>query len=273
MKKFDLVPLIAIFMGLTVIIVAIASQGSLLIFWSLSSMLITILGSFAALMASYPFKVLLDVPKILRQAFIAPMDDREKLVGIFGKLSRKARSEGLLSLEDEVGNLEDDFLIRGLQMVVDGIEPDSIKEIMGLEIETIERRHGVGHNIFKSWGELAPAFGMIGTLIGLILMLSDLSDASVIGVGMATALITTFYGALISNLVLIPIATKLQSQTEEEIFTREMMIEGVLSIQSGTNPKIVEEKLTTYLSPKERNKKFEEEEEAEAEDMVTKDAS
>ncbi|PLX33127.1 MAG: motility protein A [Clostridiales bacterium] len=267
MKKFDLVPLMAIFIGLTVIIIAIATQGSILIFWSLSSMLITILGSFAALMASYPMKVLLEVPKILRQAFISPMDNRGELVGIFSNLSRKARSEGLLSLEDELEEIGDDFLKRGLQMVVDGIEPDSIKEIMGLEVMTVERRHGVGHNIFRSWGELAPAFGMIGTLIGLIIMLSDLSDAGAIGIGMATALITTFYGALLANLVLIPIATKLQSQTEEEIFTREMMIEGVLSIQSGTNPRIVEEKLTTYLSPKERTKEDEEEE------LVRKDAS
>ena len=252
MKKFDLVPLLAIFAGLTLIIIAIATQGNILIFWSLSSMVITIMGSFAALTASYPFKVLLDVPKILRQAFISPMDNRNELVEIFSKLARKARSEGLLSLEDEIEDIEDEFLARGLQMVVDGVEPDGIKEIMGLEVETVERRHGVGHNIFKSWGELAPAFGMIGTLIGLIVMLSDLNDASAIGVGMATALITTFYGALLANLVLIPISTKLQSQTEEELFTKEMMIEGVLSIQSGTNPRIVEEKLSTYLSPKER---------------------
>ncbi len=271
MKKFDLVPLLAIFAGLTLIIVAIATQGSILIFWSLSSMLITILGSFSALMASYPIKVLMDVPKILRQAFISPMDNRNELVDIFSKLSRKARSEGLLSLEDEMASLEDDFLARGLQMVVDGIEPDGIREIMGLEVETVERRHSVGHNIFKSWGELAPAFGMIGTLIGLVLMLSDLNDASAIGVGMATALITTFYGALLSNLVLIPIATKLQSQTEEELFTREMMIEGVLSIQSGTNPRVVEEKLSTYLSPRERIKIKEKEKEKEK--AVIKNAS
>ena len=269
MKKFDIIPLLAIFMGFTLIIVAISFQGSLMIFWSLSSLIITLFGSFCALMASYPMKVLLGVPKILRQAFIAPMDNRKKLVGLFADLSRKARSEGLLSLEEEVEGLEDEFLVRGLQMVVDGIEPESIKSILGLEIDTVERRHGVGHSIFKSWGELAPAFGMIGTLIGLVVMLSDLNDASAIGVGMATALITTFYGALFANMVLIPISTKLQSQTEEEVFTREMMIEGILSIQSGTNPRIVEEKLTTYLSPKERGRGREEPEEA----VVTRDAS
>ena len=271
MKKFDLVPLMAIFAGLTLIIIAIASQGNILIFWSISSMLITVLGSLAALTASYPFKVLMGVPKILRQAFIAPMDNRNELVDIFSKLSRKARSEGLLSLEDEIESIEDGFLARGLQMVVDGVEPEGTKAIMDLEVATVERRHSVGHSIFRSWGEMAPAFGMIGTLIGLIVMLSDLNDASAIGIGMATALITTFYGALLANLVLIPISTKLQSQTEEELFTREMMIEGVLSIQSGTNPRIVEEKLTTYLSPRERKQKMGKEKEKE--EAVIKNAS
>ncbi|MBK5251279.1 MAG: motility protein A [Peptostreptococcaceae bacterium] len=259
MKKIDIFPLLAIFIGTTMIIIAISTQGNIMVFWSLSSLVITVLGSFCALMASYPIKVLLGVPKILKQAFISNMDNRSNLVVLFANLSRKARSEGLLSIEEEVEKIENEFLIRGLRMVVDGIEPENIKSILGLEIATIERRHGVGHNIFKSWGELAPAFGMIGTLIGLVIMLSDLNDASAIGVGMATALITTFYGAFFANMLLIPVATKLQSQTEEEIFTREMMIEGILSIQSGTNPKIVEEKLTTYLSPYERKKDREEE--------------
>ena len=180
------------------------------------------------------------------------MDNRKELVQLVTSLSRKARSDGLLSLEDELVEIDDEFLVKGLQMVVDGIEPENIRQIMGLEIDAIERRHEIGYNIFKSWGELAPAFGMIGTLIGLILMLSDLNDASAIGVGMATALITTFYGALLANLVLLPIANKLKSQTNDEIYTRDMMIESILSIQAGLNPRIVEEKLTSYLSPAEK---------------------
>lgn len=252
MKRMDLIPVIAIFAGLTLIIIAIMIQGDIMIFWSLSSLLITILGSFFALMASFPLKVLLQTPTILRQAFFHPMDNRRDLVTLATSLSRKARSEGLLSLEDELIEIEDAFLVKGLQMVVDGIEPDNIRQIMGLEIEAIERRHQVGHRIFSSWGELAPAFGMIGTLIGLIVMLSDLQNADAIGIGMATALITTFYGALYANMVLIPIANKLRNQTNDEIYTREMMIESILSIQAGLNPRIVEEKLTSYLSPKER---------------------
>jgi chemotaxis protein MotA len=252
MKKFDIIPLFAIFAGVTLILAAIMIQGSILIFWSFSSLIITIVGSFFALMASFPFKILKQAPSILRQAFFHPMDNRRDLVSLVTSLSRKARSEGLLSLEDGLAEIEDPFMVKGLQMVVDGIEPENIRQIMVLEIDAIERRHEVGHNIFSSWGEMAPAFGMIGTLIGLIVMLSDLSDSNAIGVGMATALITTFYGAFFANMVLIPIANKLKNQTSDEIYTREMMIESILSIQSGLNPRIVEEKLTSYLSPKER---------------------
>ncbi|MEA3423151.1 MAG: motility protein A [Bacillota bacterium] len=257
MKKIDIIPIIAIFVGTTLIILAMAMGGSLMIFWSVSSLIITMVGSFMALLASFPFKILKQTPKILNQAFIHPLDNRVELVSMVSDLSRKARSEGLLSLEDELTAMEDEFLVKGLQMVVDGIEPENIKQIMGLEIEAIERRHSMGHSIFKSWGELAPAFGMIGTLIGLITMLSDLSDASAIGIGMATALITTFYGAFFANMVLIPISNKLQNQTEDEIYTREMMIESILSIQSGINPRIVEEKLTTFLTPREKEIKNE----------------
>lgn len=265
MKK-NIVPLIALFVGFTLIIIAIAmDDGNLLLFWSVTSIFITLLGSFCALLVSFPFKYLKGVPSLVKQIFLVPSDSRRELVDLFSELSRKARREGLLSLEDEIVNYDDQFLKRGLQMVVDGIEPETIKDILDLEIETTENRHGVGQDIFRAWGELAPAFGMIGTLIGLIIMLSDLEDPSNIGTGMATALTTTFYGALFANLVLIPIANNLKAQTEEELFTREMMIEGILAIQSGINPRIVEEKLMTYLSPQERVK----EKEQQDKEMVT----
>lgn len=253
MKK-NITPLIALFGGFTLIIVAISLQGSITIFWSLSSLFITILGSFSALLISYPLKYLKTLPSLIKQILVAPLDSRRELIVFFADLSRKARKEGLLSLEDDISNLEDQFLKRGLQMVIDGIEPETIQEILSLEIETTENRHSMGQKIFQSWGELAPAFGMIGTLIGLVVMLSDLNDSANIGVGMATALITTFYGAVFANLVLIPISNNLKTQTDEELFTREMVLEGILAIQSGVNPRIVEEKLMTYLSPQERLK-------------------
>lgn len=258
MSKFNPVPILAIVAGLILILVSIAMSGNILIFWSLSSLIITVVGSFCALLASFPTKVLLNIPNIVRQAFVEPVESRQILVSLFSSLSRKARSEGLLALEDELTEISDEFVVKGIQMVIDGIEPESIKDILEFEIYAIQKRHSYGHDVFIKWGELAPAFGMLGTLIGLILMLSDLSDANAIGIGMATALITTFYGALFANLILIPIGNKLQSQTGEEVFTKEMVIEGVLSIQSGVNPRIIEEKLTTYLSPEEKVKQLEE---------------
>jgi chemotaxis protein MotA len=137
-------------------------------------------------------------------------------------------------------------------MVVDCIDPDGIREILELKMGTTEQRHRMGQSIFSKWGELAPAFGMLGTLTGLIIMLSDLQDASAIGSGMAVALITTFYGSFLANMIFIPIANNLGVQTDEEMFTKEMTIEGILQIQAGTNPRILEEKLMTYLSPEEQ---------------------
>ncbi|MTI65714.1 MAG: motility protein A [Firmicutes bacterium] len=248
----NLMPLIAIFAGITLILGAINMQGDLGSFLSISAFIIVIIGSFAALMVSYPLKDLMAVPQVIRQIFQAPMDNRKEIVNLFSRLSKKSRREGILSLEDDIRNVDDDFLERGIQMVIDGIEPETIKDILELEMDATEKRHSSGQKIFQSWGDYAPAFGMIGTLIGLIVMLSDLEDSSAIGIGMATALITTFYGALFANLVLIPIANNLKTQTEEELFTREMMIEGILAIQAGNNPRIVEERLKTYLSPSER---------------------
>ena len=252
MGNKDMMPAIGIFSGAILIIWAITLGGSLKVFWDYSSAIIVIFGSFAALVASFPFKNLKQFPVVMKQAFKKPMDNRNEITDLVTSLSRKARSEGLLSLEDELENIEDKFFGKGLQMVIDGIEPENISKILELEIDAMERRHGVGHSIFRTWSELAPAYGMIGTLIGLILMLSKLDDASAIGAGMAVALITTFYGAVLANLVFIPIANKLETLTENEIFTKEMIIEGLLSIQAGLNPRIVEEKLITFLSPKER---------------------
>ncbi|MGB7365623.1 motility protein A [Carnobacterium jeotgali] len=139
------------------------------------------------------------------------------------------------------------MIVSGLQMVVDGLEPETVRDIMEITTENIEKRHSVGQDIFLKWGEMAPAYGMIGTLIGLIIMLGELDDPSTIGVGMATALITTFYGSFLANLVFIPIASNLQNQTIEEMKFCEMIIEGVLSLQAGENPRVIEQKLKGYL--------------------------
>ena len=253
MKKKNPLPMIGIFGGFTLIILAIILQGNIRMFWSLSSMIITIVGSFMALLGSFPVSYLKNIPVIVKQTMVpSAADDRKGLVELFTNLAKKARTEGLLALEDELEEVEDQFLVRGIQMVIDGIEPENIKDILEFEIFSTQNRHSYGHEIFKKWGELAPAYGMIGTIIGLIIMLADLSDAQAIGSGMATALITTFYGALFANVVCAPIANNLEGQTNEEVLTKEMIIEGILSIQAGVNPRIVAEKLKTYLAPSEK---------------------
>ncbi|MPW24801.1 motility protein A [Alkalibaculum sp. M08DMB] len=251
MKK-NWVPIVGLVAGAALVIWSITISGDIINFISASSALITIGGSFCALLISFPMKTLIKIPSMLKLLVASPQDDRQKLVLLFTDLAKKARKDGLLALEDDITIIEDEFLISGLQMIVDGVEPDTIREILELKQETAERRHSTGQAIFSKWGEYAPAFGMVGTLIGLIIMLAKLDDPSAIGIGMATALLTTLYGSLLANLILLPIASNLKVQTDEEMYTGQMIVEGILEIQAGSNPRLLEDKLTTYLSPEEQ---------------------
>ena len=251
MKK-NMLPLTGLVAGIIIIIWSINMGGSISNFTDIPSLMITLLGSFCALIISFPLKILKNIPNTLKLLFASAHDDRQGLIQLFSDLSRKARRDGLLALEDDLATMDDQFLASGIQMVVDGVEPEAIRELLELKLDTTERRHSSGQEVFTKWGELAPAFGMIGTLIGLIVMLSDLKDPDAIGSGMATALITTFYGSFFANLIFIPIANNLAAQTEEEMFTGQMIIEGILGIQAGSNPRILEERLMTYLSPREQ---------------------
>lgn len=252
--KRNLTPIIGLIAGLILVIWSITLSGSIVNFFDVPSIIIVLGGSFSALVISFPRKLLMKVPSILKKLIMPPRSDRQNIVLLFIELGKKARRDGLLALEDDLSAMEDEFLASGLQMVVDGVEPETIEETLELKMETIERRHRSGQDVFLKWGELAPAFGMLGTLIGLILMLVDLDDPSGIGTGMAVALITTFYGSLMANLVFIPIASNLEVQTDEEMYTCRMMIDGILAIQAGNNPRFIEERLMTYLSPEELKK-------------------
>ena len=251
MKK-NLYPLVAMFAGVTLVLISIAMSGNLMSFWSMSSLIITLMGSLCALAISYPLEDLKTIPAALKKITENSEANLFELVELFTELARKARKDGLLALEDQLDLIEDEFIVRCVRMVIDGMEPEVIKHVMEIEIETTQDRHKVAQDIFQTWGELAPAFGMIGTLIGLIVMLSRLEDASAIGSGMAVALVTTFYGSFFANLVLLPIATNLRIKTRTEIYRREMIVVGIMEIQSGTNPRVLEEMILTYLNPKER---------------------
>lgn len=233
-------------------IVIAGGVGGLFSFINIPSVLITVGGSFGAIMVANSLSKVLGLMKIMMNAIKTKPMETGRIISMIVTFSEKARREGLLALEDDLDELEDEFLRKGIQLVVDGTDPEIIRNIMETELNNMISRHQDGIKIFEDWGAFAPAFGMIGTLIGLILMLSNIEDKSAIGPGMSTALITTLYGAFLANLVFLPIAAKLTYVDKQEVLLREIMIEGTLSIQSGDNPRIVKEKLVSFLTPEMR---------------------
>lgn len=247
MKK-NMVPLIGIVVGTGLLIWSITSGGPFAAFLDAPSLAITLGGSFCALLVSFPLSDLKKMPTILKKLLFSQDTNEEELINTIIEISKKSRSQGILAIENDIKELDNEMLVYGLEMVVDGSDAEDIREIMEIKAENIEKRHSIGQNIFNKWGELAPGFGMLGTLIGLIIMLGQLTDPSTIGSGMATALITTFYGSFLANMIFLPIATNLKMQTEAEMQFCEMTIEGVLSIQAGQNPRVIEQKLKSYLA-------------------------
>ena len=167
-------------------------------------------------------------------------------------LSNISRKEGLLALEEAAANVDDDFLKKGLLLIVDGTDPELVRSIMETEQIAVEDRHKTVISFWENLASMGPAWGMIGTLIGLINMLKQLSDISSVGPNMAVALVTTFYGSILANWIATPTATKLKANNDKEITVRNIMVEGLLSIQAGENPRVIEEKLKSFLAPKER---------------------
>ncbi|MEE3379154.1 MAG: MotA/TolQ/ExbB proton channel family protein [Lachnospiraceae bacterium] len=175
-----------------------------------------------------------------------------ELIGTIINLANVSRKEGLLALDEATTDIEDPFLRKGVMLVVDGTDPDLVRAILETEMNAIEDRHKINWGVWDKLGEMGPAWGMIGTLIGLINMLKDLSDAASIGPNMAVALITTLYGSILVNYLCTPISGKLQENNAKELATKTIVVEGLLSIQAGENPRVIEEKLKTFLNPAER---------------------
>lgn len=222
--------------------------------WDVPSVAIVFGGVFGAMFIGYPLKTTLGIFKVMGKAFKPPKVDNIATIDILVKFSEKARREGLLSLEAEISQIEDAFLKKGLQMVVDGTDPELVKNILDNELGAMENRHSEGKGLLKFGATMGPAFGMIGTLLGLIIMLGNLSDVSSLGPNMAIAIITTLYGSLLANVFFDPVANKVDYYSAIEINGRELIIEGILSIQNGDNPKILKEKLKTFLKPEEAKK-------------------
>lgn len=250
----DLGTIIGILSGIALVLVTIITGGAgLANYISVQSVIVVVGGSFSAMLVANPLSRMLGIAKYIKIAMQTPDWQEEKIISDLVAFSERARREGLLALEDNLDEVEDEFMRKGIQLVVDGTDPDIIKSILYHDLNEIQSRHESGIKIFEDWGKIAPAFGMIGTLIGLIQMLVNLGgDASIIGAGMAVALITTFYGALMANLILMPFKTKLEDRDKEETRVKEVVIEGILSIQSGDNPRILLEKLISFLPPAQR---------------------
>ncbi|MCL2791617.1 MAG: motility protein A [Spirochaetaceae bacterium] len=217
-----------------------------------ASIILVIGGSLAGVIASSPLQQVLKIVTHLKIACTIINYEKEKLISTLVSFSEQARREGLLALEDSLDELEDKFLAKGLRLVVDGTDPTLIKSILYNELNQLDARHQVVIKMWSDWTKLAPAFGMMGTVLGLIAMMANLGDQASVGSGMALALITTLYGAFMGNAFCAPIQAKLETRNGDEIMVKELMVEGILSIQSGDNPRMVEEKLLAFLSPIER---------------------
>ena len=257
----DLATIVGVFMAFALIGWAIMAGGSPEAFVDVPSVMIVIGGSIAATMAAVPGAKLKKIASVFSKAIKYKAQAPDKLIADLVSYAEVARRDGILSLETMCKEIEDPFIVRGIQMAVDGTDPELIEQIMTTELDNLIERHEAGRSMLATIGKYAPAFGMIGTLIGLVAMLANMDDPSSIGGGMAVALLTTMYGAILANVVFLPLADKLGSRSSEEVLLKTIIIKGVMSIQSGDNPRIVEQKLKTFLPPSAQN---DEEDEAEA---------
>jgi chemotaxis protein MotA len=250
----DLATIIGIVLSFGLVITAIMIGSSLFVFVSIPSALIVLGGTLGATLIHYPLGHILGVMGVLKNAFFSKLEQPSETISQFLDYANRARKEGILSLEPLLKEIDDEYLKKAMQLTVDGVEPQVIEEIMQTEIAYLQERHETGADIFAAMGTYAPALGMIGTVIGLVQMLQSMDDPSAIGPAMAVALITTFYGAVLANLVFNPLSGKLKTRSKEEVLLRELALEGILAISKGENPRIIEEKLNGYLPPKLRTK-------------------
>lgn len=246
----DLMSLIGILLAVGFTLYGILSSGSLLTFVDLPSVYIVLGGTIGAMLLSTKGRNAKVLFKLFGLVFKENKTNDLEIISNLVEWATRARKEGLLSLEDTIQSIPDKFIQKGMMMIVDGSEPETIKNVLELKIKGIISRHSDNRGMFDTGAALGPAFGMIGTLIGLVNMLKSLSDPSTIGPQMSVALITTFYGSLLANMVFMPMSKKLKAKTAEEVYQKTMIIEGLLSIQAGENPNTLKEKMMAFLDDK-----------------------
>ena len=246
----DLATIIGTILGFGLVLFSMATgPGGIAIFIHVPSMVIVFGGTFAVTMMCFPMAAIKSIVKVmLVTALRKPLTPGEEIERIV-EYANLARKEGLLALETKLEDVKDTFFSKGIQLVIDGFGAETVRDIMVLEADWQRQRHGTGKKIMDQMGAFAPAFGMIGTLVGLVQMLQNLSDPSMIGQGMATALLTTLYGAMLSNMMFLPLSGKLEVIAGDEGLLRDLMIEGIVAIQSGEKPALIKEKLKGFLPP------------------------
>jgi len=248
----DLATIGGIGLGSGIVLVSIMMGGDIMGFVNVPSLLVVFGGTFSGVLVMYPLGTVIGAIKTAIKTVKYPIEDPKKLIPVIVELAKKVRKDGALSLQTyKTPNL---FLAKGIGMMVDGMDANSIRSVLSTEIDAMRERHNAGSVFFDDIGLLAPAFGMIGTLIGLVQMLQSLSDPSAIGPSMAVALLTTFYGAFSANLFAVPMAKKLSIRSGEESLNYDIIMEGIVSIVKKENPAIMQNKLNAFLSPKNRMK-------------------
>lgn len=249
----DLASVLGLVGGIAVILVTILISGDLAGYVDIPSIICTFGGTIAMTFMAFPIRKIKEGFASLKYVFVYKETDAEYVIKSIIDLANIARKEGLLALEEAAQQLKDDFLQKGVLLIVDGTDPELVRNILETELSFIEERHKSNQGVFEFMAAIGPGFGMLGTLIGLINMLANLSDPSTVGPNMAVAIVTTLYGSLIANVFCNPVVNKLKIRSSQESLMKEVMLEGMLSIQAGENPRIIEEKLKAFMSPKLRS--------------------
>lgn len=248
----DIATIIGLILGVLVVIGSILLGGSVQMFVDPVSVIVVIIGSIAAVLIAFPLGQVLKMPGVIKNTILAKPPNMLALIEELVRYAEVARRDGILSLENHTEDMSDPFIVQGIRMAVDGTDPELIEQILDIDLENLMDRHARGKATLDAMGRYAPAFGMIGTLIGLVAMLGNMSDPSGIGAGMAVALLTTLYGAIMANVFFLPMADKLALRSAEEVLAKTIIIKGVMSIQAGDNPRVVDSKLRTFLPPRQR---------------------
>lgn len=253
----DIATIVGIVCGFSLVVIAMIQGGGISWFLDGPSMMIVMGGTLGATLISYPLRDILSVFAVAKNVFRKDKINVSEVIRQFVQMSKIARRDGILSLQSVLPRIKDPFMLKAVNLIMDSPDPSAVTDVLETEIDFLAERHRLGAEIFTTMGNFTPAMGLVGTLIGLVQMLRQMNDPSSIGPSMAVALITTFYGVVLANLVFLPIAGKLRTRSAQELLVKQLIVYGALAVQAGDNPRVVEQKLHSFIAPRERKSVFE----------------